>query len=64
MDNKKNLENQYVKEPVLDADKKPWTQNCFLCLEQINFHKDPSANKWIRVGPYIRHRKCLPAAIK
>lgn len=55
---KKNLENQYVKEPVLDEFKKPWCQNCFVCLEQINFHKDPNATSWLRVGTYIRHRKC------
>jgi hypothetical protein len=50
--------------PVLTPEGKAWCQNCIYCNEQINFIKDPSGNKWIRVGKFIRHRKCLPPPAK
>jgi hypothetical protein len=48
----------------LTLDGRKWYQNCYICNKQINFIKDPSGNKWIRIDKYVRHRKCLPPPIK
>lgn len=56
--------NKAQSEPVLTQDGVKWVQNCFICNRQINFLKDPQGLKWIRVPPYVRHRKCLPPPIK
>lgn len=51
--------NEYQKKPVLTADGKPWVQRCIYCDKAVNFIKDPSQS-WVRVGEYVRHRKCDP----
>ena len=52
------------KEIGLTADGEKWWQICYICKKQINFLKDPSASKWLRVGDLIRHKKCRPAPAK
>lgn len=54
-----NLKDPFVKIPTLTSDNKPWVQRCYVCLESINFIKDPRAS-WMSVGEYVRHKKCLP----
>ena len=51
-------------EPVLNADKKPWCQQCMWCNKQINFLKQIAGTEYMRVGKYVRHKKCLPPPIK
>lgn len=46
--------------PIRTADGRLWAQNCYVCNRQIDFLKDPSAYKWIRVDTLVRHRKCYP----
>jgi hypothetical protein len=59
-----HLKDPFVIKPVLTVDGKPWTQRCYVCLKPVNFIKDPSANTWLRVPPYVRHRKCYPPPAK
>ena len=51
------------KKPVLNADGKPWVQTCLYCDKQINFIKDIK-HTWLRVGDYVRHKKCTPPPAK
>jgi hypothetical protein len=51
---------QYQQAPVKTSDGRPWAQNCFICNRQIDFLKDPSGYKWLRIGELVRHRKCFP----
>lgn len=56
--------NQYQLQPVLTASGKAWVQRCYVCDKAIDFIKDPSGWKWIRVDELVRHRKCYPEAVK
>lgn len=56
--------NEYQKKPVTTPDGKRWAQNCLICDRQIDFIKDPSGYKWLRVDTLVRHRKCLPPYIR
>lgn len=52
--------NKYQQEPVMTSDGRRWAQNCYVCDRQIDFIKDPSGFKWVRVDKLVRHRKCYP----
>lgn len=52
--------NQYQLEPCKTADGRLWVQRCYVCDNQIDFLKDPSGYKWLRVDRLVRHRKCYP----
>jgi len=60
----KNFEDPFVKKATLTASGRPWVQRCFICLRSIDFIKDSTAVKWIRVGEFVRHRKCNPGMPK
>lgn len=47
-------------EPVLTADGKPWCLNCFVCDKQINFLKTTAGIEYLRIGQYVRHKRCYP----
>lgn len=51
------------KEVVKTADGKPWTQLCLYCSKQIDFTHEVST-ALVRIGEYVRHRKCLPPPAK
>lgn len=51
---------QYQTAPVMTADGRRWAQGCYVCAKQIDFLKDPSGYKWVRVDTLVRHRKCYP----
>jgi hypothetical protein len=51
------------KKPTLTSDGRPWCQVCLYCSKQINFLKD-IPESFIRLGEYVRHRKCLPPPAK
>jgi hypothetical protein len=51
------------KKPVFTVDGKPWCQNCLYCGKQVNFFKTISGIDYIRIGDYIRHKKCYPTGI-
>lgn len=55
--------NDFQKKPVLTADGIPWTQRCLYCDKNINFLKDPKES-WLRVGEFVRHKKCYPPPAK
>lgn len=57
MDNKTD---PYRLKPSLTADGKPWVQRCLYCPKVVNFLK---GDLYIRIGPYVRHKKCLPPPI-
>ena len=59
-----DLNDPFVKAPTKTSDGRPWTQRCYVCSEAIDFLKDPGGLRWLRVGPYVRHRKCYPPPIK
>lgn len=54
---------EWQSKPVLTADGIPWVQVCMYCTKQVNFLKDPKCS-WIRVGQYVRHKKCIPPSAK
>lgn len=56
--------NLYQQEPIKTADGRVWAQNCYVCNGQVDFLKDPSGHKWIRVDTLVRHRKCYPGMPK
>ncbi len=49
--------------PVLTADGKPWCQNCMYCNKQINFLKQLVGIEFLRIGQYVRHKKCYPPSL-
>ena len=59
-----NLNDPFVKKPTLTSEGLPWTQRCFICLKPVNFLKDSRAFGWIRVGEFVRHRKCYPEPMR
>lgn len=61
--NDSNLNDPYVQKATLTSDGKPWTQRCYVCLKAINFLKDASIS-FVRVPPYVRHKKCYPGMPK
>jgi len=55
--------NEYQKKPTLTADGLPWVQQCLYCGTSVNFIKDPKSS-WLRVGEFVRHKKCDPPPAK
>jgi hypothetical protein len=56
--------NKYQKRPTLDSEGSAWVQRCYVCDKGINFQKDPSGWKWLRVDELVRHRHCYPEPIR
>lgn len=54
----------HQREPVRTSDGRLWAQSCYVCAKQIDFLKDPSGFKWLRVVELVRHRKCYPGMPK
>lgn len=54
----------HMKTPVLTAEGKPWTQRCYVCRHMINFLKESNGSQWLKIGKFVRHKKCRPAAIR
>jgi hypothetical protein len=50
--------NEYQLKPVMDSNGIAWAQRCYVCDKCIDFRKDPSGYKWLRVDYLVRHRKC------
>ena len=58
-----NLKDPYVMNPTLTVDKKPWVQRCMVCLKLVDFIKMKSWVEYVRVGQFVRHKRCyLPSA--
>lgn len=55
-----NLKDPFVQKPTLTADGKPWVQRCFVCLKPVNFLKDTPWVEYVKVDPYVRHKRCYP----
>jgi hypothetical protein len=43
---------------VKTSDGRPWVQRCFICSKPVDFLKMKAGAEWVRVGPYVRHKKC------
>lgn len=52
-----------LKTLVKTADGKPWVQPCFVCGKVVDFIKFMPHQR-VHVGPYVRHWKCRPEALK
>jgi hypothetical protein len=53
-----NLKDPYVANPTKTSDGRPWTQRCFVCLKVVDFLKMTSWTEFVKVGQYVRHKKC------
>ena len=60
----KNFEDPFVQKPSLTADGHPWVQRCFICLKSVDFLKDIPWVRYVKVGQYVRHKKCYPPSAK
>ena len=52
--------NEHQLAPVKTSDGRLWCQRCYVCDKSIDFLKDPSGFRWLRVENLVRHRKCFP----
>lgn len=57
-----DITDPYKLKPVLTSDGKQWTQRCYVCSKPVNFLHS-SSYQWIRVGTFVRHRKCKPDSL-
>ena len=55
-----NLKDPYVANSSKTSDGKPWVQRCYICLKPVDFLKMKSWVEYVRVGQYVRHKKCHP----